>query len=164
MYFGGAEMFEFSKKGPTADTQLSYQTTVGTGSFVTGNFTHRGNMLLSGHLIGDIHQDDTAPDAANGFTAVIGKTGILEGDIHSAHAIIIGRINGSVFAKGMVEVYPGAVVFGDITYSQINVHPDAKVNGNLKCLLPDSSSASVTANHAEDFSSNVVLMSKAEGA
>ena len=27
-------MFEFSKKGPMADTQLTYQTTVGTGSSV----------------------------------------------------------------------------------------------------------------------------------
>ncbi|QWD64593.1 polymer-forming cytoskeletal protein [Polynucleobacter sp. MWH-UH2A] len=157
-------MFEFSKKGPMADTQLTYQTTVGTGSSVIGNFTHRGNMLLSGHLVGDIHQDDTAPDAANGFTAVIGKTGFLEGDIHSAHAIIIGRINGSVLAKGRVEVYPGAVVCGDITYSQINVHPDAKVNGNLKCLLPDTLNASSIATETDGLVSNVVLMAKAEGA
>jgi cytoskeletal protein CcmA (bactofilin family) len=157
-------MFEFSKKGPMADTQLTYQTIVGTGSSVTGNFTHRGNMLLSGHLVGDIHQDDTAPDAANGFTAVIGKTGFLEGDIYSAHAIIIGRINGSVLANGRVEVYPGAVVCGDITYSQINVHPDAKVNGNLKCLLSDTLNASKTATQADDLTSNVVLLTKAEGA
>jgi len=157
-------MFEFSKKGPMADTQLTYQTTVGTGSSVTGNFTHRGNMLLSGHLVGDIHQDDTAPDAASGFTAVIGKTGFLEGDIHSAHAIIIGRINGSVLAKGRVEVYPGAVVCGDITYTQINVHPDAKVNGNLKCLLPDTLHVAASVTEEDDVASNVVLMTKAEGA
>ena len=50
-------MFEFSKKGPMADTQLTYSTTVGAGSSVVGDFTHRGNMLLSGHLLGDIHQD-----------------------------------------------------------------------------------------------------------
>ena len=156
-------MFEFSKKGPMADTQLTYQTTVGTGSSVTGNFTHRGNMLLSGHLVGDIHQDDTAPDAASGFTAVIGKTGFLEGDIHSAHAIIIGRINGSVLAKGRVEVYPGAVVCGDITYTQINVHPDAKVNGNLKCLLPDTLHVAASVTEGDDVASNVVLMTKAEG-
>jgi cytoskeletal protein CcmA (bactofilin family) len=157
-------MFEFSKKGPMADTQLSYETTVGAGSSVTGTFTHRGNMLLSGHLVGDIHQDDDAPDAINGFTAVIGKTGFLEGDIHSTHAIIIGRINGSVLAKGRVEVYPGAIVFGDITYTQINVHPDAKVNGNLKCLLPDVLSPVAITDDTDGLTSNVVLMPKAEGA
>ena len=157
-------MFEFSKKGPMADTQLTYSTTVGAGSSVVGDFTHRGNMLLSGHLLGDIHQDETGPDTTNGFTAVIGKTGFLEGNIHSAHAIIIGRINGSVLAKGRVEVYPGAVVCGDITYSQINVHPDAKVNGNLKCLLPDMSDALVAPTELDESVNNVVPMTKAEGA
>jgi cytoskeletal protein CcmA (bactofilin family) len=68
-----------------------------------------------------------------------------------------------VLAKGRVEVYPGAVVCGDITYSQINVHPDAKVNGNLKCLLPDTLNASTTT-ESDDLASNVVLMTKAEGA
>lgn len=157
-------MFEFSKKGPMADTQLTYSTTVGAGSSVTGNFTHRGNMLLLGHLVGDIHQDETASEAANGFTVVIGRTGFLEGDIHSAHAIIIGRINGSVLAKGRVEVYPGAVVCGDITYSQINVHPDAKVNGNLKCLLPDAINTLGTLTDSDDLANNVVPMTKVEGA
>lgn len=157
-------MFEFSKKGPMADTQLTYSTTVGAGSSVTGNFTHRGNMLLLGHLVGDIHQDEAASEAANGFTAVIGRTGFLEGDIHSAHAIIIGRINGSVLAKGRVEVYPGAVVCGDITYSQINVHPDAKVNGNLKCLLSDAINTLATSADSDDLTNNVVPMTKVEGA
>ena len=156
-------MFEFSKKGPIADVQLTYSTTVGPGSMVTGNFTHKGNMLLSGHLVGDIHQDEDGPDATHGYTAVIGRTGFLEGNIYSAHAIIIGRISGSVFAKGRVEIYPGAVVFGDITYSQINVHPDAKVNGNLKCLLPDvtdTANTATTSSDLDDFADNVVPMTK----
>ena len=156
-------MFEFSKKGPTADAQLTYLTTIGAGSKVIGNFTHRGNMLLSGHLVGDIHQDDNGPESGNGYTAVIGKTGILEGDIHSAHAIIIGRINGSVFAKGRVEIYPGAVVCGKVTYSQINVHPDARVNGNLECLLPYDVCA-VLDSTEDDSLNNVVPMQKVEGA
>ena len=157
-------MFEFSKKGPMADTQLTYVTTVGAGSSVKGNFTHRGNMLLLGHLCGDIHQDEESPEAKDGCTAVIGKTGHLEGDIHSAHAIIIGCIEGSVYAKGRVEVYPGAVVRGDITYSQINVHPDAKVNGNLKCLLSDELKSAADPKNADGkVESNVLPMSKAEG-
>ncbi|QWD59779.1 polymer-forming cytoskeletal protein [Polynucleobacter sp. MWH-UH35A] len=157
-------MFEFSKKGPMADSQLTYLTTIGSGSKVVGNFTHRGNMLLSGHLVGDIHQDENGPEAVNGYTAVIGKTGFLEGDIHSAHAIIIGRINGSVLAKGRVEVYPGAIVCGDITYSQINVHPDARVNGNLKCLLSDSLHTTTTPSDLEDLANNVVPLTKSESA
>mgnify|MGYP000048767613 CR=1 FL=1 len=156
-------MFEFSKKGPMADTQLTYASMIGSGSSVKGDFTHRGNMLLSGHLVGDIHQDEQSPGSQDGYTAVVGKSGFLEGNIHSAHAIIIGRIEGSVYAKGRVEIYPGAIVNGDVTYSQINVHPDAKVNGNLKCLLSDVTDHSLDEQDSDDSLNNVLPMTKADG-
>ena len=155
-------MFEFSKKNnPHTDTQLTYSTSIGAGSIVKGDFTHSGNMLLLGHLIGDIYQVEEET-SGNGHTAVIGTTGFLLGNIYSPHAIIIGRIEGSVFAKGRVEIYPGAVVIGDVTYSQINVHPDAKVNGNLKCLLPDTADQKNLSLGEAEIPSNVVLMAKAE--
>jgi cytoskeletal protein CcmA (bactofilin family) len=156
-------MFEFSKKGPMADTQLSYASMIGSGSSVKGDFTHRGNMLLSGHLVGDIHQDEESSGSKEGYTAVVGKSGFLEGNIHSAHAIIIGRIEGSVYAKGRVEIYPGAIVNGDVTYSQINVHPDAKVNGNLKCLLSDLADNLIDDHESEESLNNVLPMTKADG-
>lgn len=156
-------MFEFSKKGPMADTQLTYASMVGSGSTVKGNFTHRGNMLLSGHLVGDIHQDEESSGSTDGYTAVVGKSGFLEGNIHSAHAIIIGRIEGSVYAKGRVEIYPGAIVNGDVTYSQINVHPDAKVNGNLKCLLSDLTDHLIDEQVSDESLNNVLPMTKADG-
>jgi cytoskeletal protein CcmA (bactofilin family) len=156
-------MFEFSKKGPMADTQLSYASTIGGGSKIKGDVTHRGNMLLSGHLVGDIYQDEDSAGSKEGYTAVVGKTGFLEGNIHSAHAIIIGRIEGSVYAKGRVEIYPGAIVNGDVTYSQINVHPDAKVNGNLKCLLSDAADQLVLDQELDEPLNNVLPMQKADG-
>ncbi len=156
-------MFEFSKKGPMADTQLSYASMIGSGSSVKGDFTHRGNMLLSGHLVGDIHQDEESSGSKEGYTAVVGKSGFLEGNVHSAHAIIIGRIEGSVYAKGRVEIYPGAIVNGDVTYSQINVHPDAKVNGNLKCLLSDLADNLIDDHESEESLNNVLPMTKADG-
>jgi cytoskeletal protein CcmA (bactofilin family) len=156
-------MFEFSKKGPMADTQLTYASTIGSGSTVQGNFTHRGNMLLSGHLVGDILQDEEPSASEEGYTAVVGKSGFLEGNVHSAHAIIIGRIEGSVYARGRVEIYPGAVVNGDVTYSQINVHPDARVNGNLKCLLSDLADNSLNVGEDDQSLNNVLPMTKADG-
>jgi len=155
-------MFEFSKKGPMADTQLSYASTIGAGSTIKGNFTHHGNVLLSGHLMGNMHQEDDSAGSPDGFTAVVGKAGFLEGNVYSSHAIIIGRIEGSVYAKGRVEIYPGAIVNGDVTYSQINVHPDAKVNGHLKCLLSDST-VHLASEQADAGLNNVLPIKKAEG-
>jgi len=156
-------MFEFSKKGPMADTQLSYASTIGSGSSVKGDVTHRGNLFLSGHLVGDIYQEEDSAESKEGYTAVVSKTGFLEGNIHSSHAIIIGRIEGSVYAKGRVEIYPGAIVNGDVTYSQINVHPDAKVNGNLKCLLSDALDQLAGEQEGDELLNNVLPMQKTDG-
>ena len=154
-------MFEFTKKAPLSDLQLTYSSTIGEGSVIVGNFSHLGNLLLSGHLIGDIFEEHPQlPES----TVVIGRSGFLEGDIHTSHAVIVGRIEGSVFASGRVEIYPGAIVLGDVTYGQLNVHPDAKVNGTLKCLLEDGIlvQASEDQGNAEDVTMNVLPMVKAE--
>jgi hypothetical protein len=42
------------------------------------------------------------------------------------------------------------------------VHPDAKVNGNLRCLLPDAADQKNLSLGDEVIPSNVVLMAKAE--
>jgi len=154
-------LFEFTKKAPLSDLQLTYSSTIGEGSVIVGNFSHLGNLLLSGHLIGDIFEEHPQlPES----TVVIGRSGFLEGDIHTSHAVIVGRIEGSVFASGRVEIYPGAIVLGDVTYGQLNVHPDAKVNGTLKCLLEDGIlvQASEDQGNAEDVTMNVLPMVKAE--
>jgi cytoskeletal protein CcmA (bactofilin family) len=113
--------------------------------------------------VGDIHQDKESSESKEGYTAVVDKSGFLEGNIHSAHAIIIGRIEGSVYATGRVEIYPGAIVNGDVTYSQINVHSDAKVNGNLKCLLSDVADHAIDERESEESLNNVLPMTKVDG-
>ena len=157
-------MFEFTKKAPLSDLQLTYSSTIGEGSVIVGNFSHSGNLLLSGHLIGDIFEGQSELPASSGSTLVVGRSGFLEGDVHTSHAVVVGRIEGSVFASGRVEIYPGATVLGDVTYGQINVHPDAKVNGTLKCLLEDSIllQTTETQGNAEDIMMNVLPMVKAE--
>ena len=157
-------MFEFTKKAPLSDLQLTYSSTIGEGSVIVGNFSHLGNLLLSGHLIGDIFEEHPQLPASTESTVVIGRSGFLEGDIHTSHAVIVGRIEGSVFASGRVEIYPGAIVLGDVTYGQLNVHPDAKINGTLKCLLEDDilPQASEAQGNTEDVTMNVLPMVKAE--
>ena len=157
-------MFEFTKKAPLSDLQLTYSSTIGEGSVIVGNFSHLGNLLLSGHLIGDIFEEHPQLPGSTESTVVIGRSGFLEGDIHTSHAVIVGRIEGSVFASGRVEIYPGAIVLGDVTYGQLNVHPGAKVNGTLKCLLEDGIlvQASEDQGNTEDVTMNVLPMVKAE--
>jgi hypothetical protein len=41
-----------------------------------------------------------------------------------------------------MEVYPSAVIRGDIRYKILDIHPDAKVDGLLSCAALDKTNSS----------------------
>ena len=55
---------------------------------------------------------------------------------------MIGRV-GKFNVENRLEIYPTAVVNGDINYGQIFIHADARVNGQLTCLLEESNTEPV---------------------
>jgi cytoskeletal protein CcmA (bactofilin family) len=76
---------------------------------------------------------------------VIDTSGILRGDVICKNAIVIGRVDGNLRVENRLEIYPTAVVNGDIDYGQIFIHADARVNGQLHCLLDDALPVDVNA-------------------
>jgi cytoskeletal protein CcmA (bactofilin family) len=57
---------------------------------------------------------------------------------------VIGRVEGNLRVENRLEIYPSAIVNGDIDYGQIFIHADARVNGQLHCLLDDVESLQAT--------------------
>jgi cytoskeletal protein CcmA (bactofilin family) len=57
---------------------------------------------------------------------------------------VIGRVEGNLRVENRLEIYPSAIVNGDIDYGQIFIHADARVNGQLHCLLDDAESLQAT--------------------
>jgi cytoskeletal protein CcmA (bactofilin family) len=113
----------------TAHKHLEYANEIGLGSAIVGNVQGQKNFKIAGTLQGNISE------ATNGQgTLVIDRAGALLGDIKYSNLIVIGRIEGSIEVAGRIEVYPSAVILGNIRYKQINIHPDAKVNGVLSCV------------------------------
>jgi hypothetical protein len=45
----------------------------------------------------------------------------------------MGIIVGSIDVSDRIVVYPSAIIRGDINYKQLNIHPDAEVNGRISC-------------------------------
>jgi cytoskeletal protein CcmA (bactofilin family) len=60
-------------------------------------------------------------------TLVIDKPAHIQGNIYYTNLIVAGTLDGNIYASGSVEIYPSAVIRGDI-------HPEAKVNGRLNCF------------------------------
>jgi len=117
----------------TAHKHLQYANEIGLGSSMVGNIEGHQNFKIAGALKGNITE---APSGQG--TLVIDETGVLLGDISYSNLIVIGRVEGSIKVTGRMEVYPSAVILGNIRYQQINIHPDAKVNGVLSCADLDA--------------------------
>jgi cytoskeletal protein CcmA (bactofilin family) len=115
-----------------SSSQLSFVNEIGLGSKVLGNLEGNGNIRVLGHFVGNITEV-----AESKATLVIDKDGVLTGDLHYTNLIVAGTIEGTITVDEEIEVYPGALIRGDIHYKSIDIHPDARVNGLLTCTVPD---------------------------
>lgn len=121
----------FDSKKPT-NYHLPFSNEIGVGSKILGNLEGKGNFRVAGHFVGNISE---APDST--ATLVIDKEGLLTGDLHYSNLIVAGTIEGSITVDEKMEVYPTAVIRGDIRYKVLDIHPDARVNGLLSCVALD---------------------------
>ena len=112
----------------TAHKNIKYTNEIGAGSSILGNLEGAGNYKIAGGLLGNIAEATSA-----GATLVIDQEGYIQGDIQYSNLIVIGTVDGSIDVSGRIEVYPSAVIRGNIKYKQLNIHPDAKVNGRITC-------------------------------
>ena len=121
----------FDNKKPI-NYHLVFTNEIGAGSKVLGNLEGNGHFLVGGEFIGNITE---AKDSKS--TLVIDKNGFLKGDVRYTNLIVAGRIEGSITIDEKMEVYPSAVIRGDIRYKILDIHPEAKVDGLLSCEALD---------------------------
>lgn len=62
---------------------------------------------------------------------VVGKTGIIEGEVDCESADVEGTLNATVEVSGMLEMKATAVINGDLTVGKLNVEPGAAINGKI---------------------------------
>jgi len=87
-----------------------------------------GNFKVAGGLLGNIFES-----TAGISTLVVEEGAYIKGNIKYSNLIIMGIIEGSIDVSDRIVVYPSAIIRGDINYKQLNIHPDAEVNGRISC-------------------------------
>ncbi len=93
---------------------------------IRGSMNFSGGIRLDGKLYGNL----TLSDGASG-SVIMGPKSKISGDIKTDTAIIAGEVKGNIEAQDFVELHSTAVVFGDITYGEIEIHSGAILNGNV---------------------------------
>ena len=62
---------------------------------------------------------------------VIGKTGVVEGEVDCDSADVEGTLNATITVSGLLELKATAVINGDSQLGKLKVDPGAEINGKI---------------------------------
>ncbi|OQX64209.1 MAG: hypothetical protein B5M56_00515 [Desulfococcus sp. 4484_241] len=106
-------------------------TFLGRGASVDGIVSFEGTIRVDGRVKGKISSHDG--------TLIVGEKAAIDGDIDVAVAVVRGMVTGTIVAGSRIEVYPPAVIDGDIHAPVISIDAGVKFNGN--CVMKQKDDA-----------------------
>ena len=109
----------------------SIDTLIGATTRIHGDLRFSGGMRIDGHVKGNVIAETGKPSLL-----VISEHAQVDGEVHVAHLVTNGEINGSVFSTEMLEMQPKARITGDVNYIKLEMHAGALVCGQLSHEQP----------------------------
>jgi cytoskeletal protein CcmA (bactofilin family) len=88
---------------------------------IVGTLSAEGEMQIDGKVEGNVRA----------HRAVVGSSGVINGEIVAEEIVIRGEVNGPIRGR-MVQLAAGARVIGDIVHGTISVESGAAFEGNIR--------------------------------
>ena len=114
-------MAKKDRRTPTASPEAVISI-IGMGMTLTGDCETDGALRVEGTITGNIRA---------GKAVVIGKNGLVDGNIYTQDAIIAGRVLGCVHAESRLEVQSTSQISGEITARRMQLEEGATLHGQL---------------------------------
>ncbi len=112
----------FGKEGTE---QGAVSSILGSGCKFVGDVDAKGTIRVDGEFEGKIVSTDSV---------IVGKGGIVRGEIHTNHATISGTVEGNIFAKRKVELESGSKLIGDVESMSLVIEDGVFFEGKSKML------------------------------
>ncbi|HSH46776.1 MAG TPA: polymer-forming cytoskeletal protein [Longimicrobiales bacterium] len=96
---------------------------IGPGMRVIGDCETQGTLRVEGTVEGTVRA---------GKAVVVGKDGVVDGDILTQDAVVGGRVTGSIGAESRLELQATCVVEGEIQARRIKLDEGGTVNGTVR--------------------------------
>ncbi len=96
---------------------------IGAGMRVVGDCETEGTLRIEGELKGSVRA---------GKAVVVGKDGIVHGDIFTQDAIVGGKVTGTIVAESRLELQATCVVDGEIHARRIKLDEGGCINGEIR--------------------------------
>ena len=96
---------------------------IGPGMRVLGDCETEGAVRVEGSVKGNVRA---------GKAVVVGREGLVEGDIHTQDAIISGTVKGTLRADSRLEVQASSRIEGDVIAGRMQLEEGAELNGAVQ--------------------------------
>ena len=107
----------------TSNTNTNIMDSIAEGTVFTGNITASKGIKINGIVKGSV--------TCNG-KVIVGKTGIIEGEIKCLNAEIEGVLKSAITVKELLELKSTANLQGEIITGRLSVEPGASFTGSCK--------------------------------
>lgn len=123
---------------PEKPQEANGTTLISAGTTIKGDIHSNADLRIDGTLVGNIHCS---------AKIVVGKNGVVEGDILGNHADIVGKISGNIRVKELLQLRGDCVVNGNIFAGKLQVEPTATFNGqcHMGANIVDMSNSDIIA-------------------
>lgn len=99
---------------------ISFNTMVGPGAFVTGDLKLEGFTRVDGDIYGNLETTGKL---------IIGENARIRGSVTANSAIVIGIVEGDILAPESVHLFSSAVVLGDVISRRIKAEEKVVIEG-----------------------------------
>jgi cytoskeletal protein CcmA (bactofilin family) len=115
-------MVSVSNNEPNKKTQMTEAiNTIGAGTIVTGDVQSKGDIRVDGSLKGSLNTSGKV---------VLGKEGVIEGDVLCNSADISGTIKAKITVSQLLSLKTTAKLNGDIITNKLSIEPGASFSGS----------------------------------
>lgn len=113
-------------KDPTQEKPVGGNgtTIINAGTVLTGDINSKNDIRIDGTIIGNIICQ---------AKIVIGVNGEVQGDIEGNQADIVGKVNGCIKTKDLLQLRGECTINGDVHAGKLQIEPSATFNG--KCHM-----------------------------
>lgn len=103
---------------------------IGPGMKVVGDCETDGTLRIEGAIQGSVQA---------GKAVVVGKDGLVIGDVSTQDAVISGRVEGSVTAHSRLELQASCRIDGEVHTPRLQLEEGAVLNGSVQMVKSQSS-------------------------
>ncbi|MCH8125309.1 polymer-forming cytoskeletal protein [candidate division KSB1 bacterium] len=103
------------------DRMGDLNTLIGKGTIIEGNMTVQHSLRIDGKLVGNLKSSDSI---------ILGKEGVIHGEIEVKNAVIGGTVKGKISATGKVTLESTAVLVGKLNAVRLVIAEGAVFDGH----------------------------------